>query len=546
MSITSRRGILSVVMACLLAAAAACAADPADIPDAPRAKVSYVSAEQVYLDAGRADGLRTGDVLRILRRDAPVTEITIEHLAEHSASCRITGDAADVHPGDAAVVIRQGPAPASADSSVVQATTPVAAATTGPARAASAGQDRPFFLRGRLTLQWLHNNDRSEADLDLTQPSLRFDLRSREPFAGGHELQVRGTLRQNRRAAGFSSPAENEWRNRVYLVTLTRERPDDRWYYSLGRITSRAVSGFGQIDGALFSSRLAAGTRLGAFAGFTPDPRTSEPSSDERKLGGFLAWTDDDGVDRPWQAVLAAVGEYHGSEASREYLLLDGDLGRDGAFRLHQSAELEVNRGWRYEAQGRRFALSNTVTTLSARLTPRLNVSLSHDRREFYRTWATRSLPDSLFRDAERSGLRLRTRWSDGGGWSLAADGGVRGGAGRDGDTWSWGATIGRAGLSGPGSYLSLDLRGFDGPRVSGLTPSLRLDQPLRNGLDLQFAAGLYSYDIVGVDGRRSHWTRVGARRILGRSWLAGLEYERDGGDDIRGDRLRADLTLRF
>lgn len=546
MSITNRCGILPVVMACLLAASAARAGDPPGNPDPPRAKVSYVSAEQVYLDAGRADGLRTGDVLRILRRDAPVTEVTLEHLAEHSASCRITGDAADVHPGDAAVVIQQGPAPASADSVAVPATAPVSATATGPARAMPAERDRPFFLRGRLTLQWLHSNDRSEADLDLTQPSLRFDLRSREPFAGGHELQVRGTLRQNRRAAGFSSPAENEWRNRVYLVTLSRERPEDRWHYSLGRITSRAVSGFGQIDGLLASGRLADGLRLGTFAGFTPDPRTSEPNSDERKAGSFLAWSDTDGVDRAWDLVLAAVGEYNGGEPSREYVLLDGDLGRDGPIRLHHSAELEVNRDWRYAATGRRFALSNSVTTVSARLAPRWSASLSHDRRELYRTWATRSLPDSLFRDAERSGLRLRTRWSDGGGWSLAADGGVRGGAGRDGDTWSWGSTVGRAGLSGPGSHLSLDLRGFDGPRVSGLTPSLRLDQPLRDGLDLQVAAGLYNYDIVGVGGRHSHWTRVGARRVLGRSWLAGLEYERDGGDDIRGDRLRADLTLRF
>lgn len=546
MSTTSRRGLLSGIVACLLAATAACAGSQPGIPDPPRARVSYVSAEQVYLDAGRADGLRAGDVLRVLRRDAPVTEVTIEHLAEHSASCRITGDAADVRPGDAAVVIRQGPAQAPADSAAVPATAPVTSATPIPVHAKPAERDRPFFLRGRLALQWLHNNDRSEADLDLTQPSLRFDLRSREPFAGDHELQVRGTLRQNRRAAGFSSPAENEWRNRVYLVTLSRERPNDRWHYSLGRITSRAVSGFGQLDGLLASGRLADGLRLGAFAGFTPDPRTSEPSGDQRKTGGFLSWSDTDGVERAWDLVLAAVGEYEGGEPSREYLLLDGDLGRDGPLRLHHSAELEINRDWRYATEGRRFALSNAVTTVSARLAPRWSASLSHDRRELYRTWANRSLPDSLFRDAERSGLRLRTRWSDGGGWSLAADGGVRGGAGRDGDTWSWGATLGRAGLSGPGSHLSLDLRGFDGPRVSGLTPSLRLDQPLRDGLDLQVAAGLYSYDLVGTGGRRSHWTRVGARRALGRSWLAGLEYERDGGDDFRGDRLRADLTLRF
>ncbi|MBK6898515.1 MAG: hypothetical protein IPH09_04360 [bacterium] len=546
MSITSRRGFLACILACCLAAPAAHAGDPPGIPDPPRARVSYVSAEQVYLDAGRADGLRAGDVLRILRRDAPVTEVTLEHLAEHSASCRITGAAADVHPGDAAVVILQGPAPAPDDSAAVQTTAPATTAAPVPARAKPAAQDRPFFLRGRLSLQWLHSNDRSEADLDLTQPSLRFDLRSREPFAGGHELQVRGTLRQNRRAAGFSSPAENEWRNRVYLVTLSRERPDDRWHYSLGRITSRAVSGFGQLDGLLASGRLADGLRLGAFTGFTPDPRTSEPNGDQRKTGGFLAWSDADGVDRAWDLVLAAVGEYEGGETSREYLLLDGDLGRDGPLRLHHSAELEINRDWRYATEGRRFALSNAVTTVSARLAPRWSASLSHDRRELYRTWATRSLPDSLFHDAERSGLRLRTRWADGAGWSLAADGGVRGGAGRDGDTWSWGATAGRAGLSGPGSHLSLDLRGFDGPRVSGLTPSLRLDQPLRDGLDLQVAAGLYSYDIVDVGARRSHWTRVGARRILGRSWLAGLEYERDGGDDFRGDRLRADLTLRF
>jgi hypothetical protein len=183
-------------------------------------------------------------VLRILRRDAPVTEVTLEHLAEHSASCRITGDAADVHPGDEAVVIRQGPATATADSVAVPATAPVSATATGPARAMPAERDRPFFLRGRLTLQWLHSNDRSEADLDLAQPSLRFDLRSRET-RGRPGCRCAAPAPEPPRR-GFSPRPRTNGANRLPRHPRASARagttawPDRR----------RAVSGFSQLTGS--------------------------------------------------------------------------------------------------------------------------------------------------------------------------------------------------------------------------------------------------------------------------------------------------------
>ncbi|HEY6555245.1 MAG TPA: hypothetical protein VI669_17945, partial [Vicinamibacteria bacterium] len=75
--------------------------------------VKYRSAANVYLDAGRAQGLIVGDRLRVVAGDATVAELEVLFAAEQSASCRVVSETRPVRAGDKAVLVpRKETAPA--------------------------------------------------------------------------------------------------------------------------------------------------------------------------------------------------------------------------------------------------------------------------------------------------------------------------------------------------------------------------------------------------------------------------------------------------
>jgi len=55
----------------------------------PGIKVKYISAENVYLDAGSVYGLAIGDTLKITRNGATIGKILVKYVSEYSASCQI-------------------------------------------------------------------------------------------------------------------------------------------------------------------------------------------------------------------------------------------------------------------------------------------------------------------------------------------------------------------------------------------------------------------------------------------------------------------------
>jgi hypothetical protein len=54
-----------------------------------RLEVKHRSSSTVYLSGGSANGLAVGDKLSVSSKGAPIGEIEVIYLAEHSASCKI-------------------------------------------------------------------------------------------------------------------------------------------------------------------------------------------------------------------------------------------------------------------------------------------------------------------------------------------------------------------------------------------------------------------------------------------------------------------------
>ena len=85
-------------------------------------KVKYRSAANVYLDAGRAQGLRVADRLEVV--DATVVaELEVVYVADQSASCKLLSEKRPVRPGDVARLTSRGPAPPEPPSATLSSNT---------------------------------------------------------------------------------------------------------------------------------------------------------------------------------------------------------------------------------------------------------------------------------------------------------------------------------------------------------------------------------------------------------------------------------------
>lgn len=178
------------------------------------------------------------------------------------------------------------------------------------------------------------------------------------------------------------------------------------------------------MDGAMGRYRFGDNWNVGVFSGVVPDPITSEFSSEETQSGAFVA-AQGALLDRDVDGTLAWIGRYRSGEINREsiYQQVHLLLGRGSGF--YQSAELEMNRGWRRDVVGSSMTLSNLLMQLRLDPLPNLRMEIGYDSRRNVQDWRTRDLPDTLFDDALRQGFRgsLRMRLP----WMIAtAGGGIR------------------------------------------------------------------------------------------------------------------------
>jgi hypothetical protein len=507
-----------------------------------RCAVRYLSADHVYLDAGTAAGLATGQRVRVVRGGADVAELEVVFAAEHSASCRVVSSTGEIRPDD--VVVFQ-PDPTLVAPAVVASPpdTLRQRAFSRPREVAAAHGTR---VDGAVGMVWDHAGDGSGRRLATDLVTLPFRVDARD-LGGGLALHARGSLRRITRDGYGHAPA-SEWRNRILEVALVQDDPRRDWNFAVGRIGSRVAAAAGPFDGFRFDRRVGDGLRLGAFAGLAPEWQDLGFGTDDQ-LAGLTAHLNRPVGDRgALDLVLAAVGRYHGGEISREVVAMTTTL-RAGDVNVVQSAELDVNRGWRREAAGHGMGLSSLALTGRWQASGRVALNLGYDDREPVRTWETRDLPDSLFTDAGRRGLSAGANLRGGGGRSCDLRGSVRRDDRTGDDVVSGSARVVLPALPAVGFDLDVALRAFDGPQLAGWSPTLGLTCRARRGLDVRAETGHQSYTSApayGSEDRSNGWVRLSGQQNLASGWSLGAEYRRDWGDDIKGDRWLLEWRRRF
>lgn len=508
--------------------------------DAPaRASVTHISSEHAYIDVGTANGLAVGDTLEVWRDERRVGIAITVFVARHSAACRpFSGP--PIQPGDVIVPRIVGDSRRAPDTTAPPGLE--RAPKSPPAERSVRSKGRSLGrVHGALSMQWYRARvGDDEARVEIDEPTARLTLGARRLFDQNLDVRVRVRLRRDQGTRLGDDDAA--WRDRVYELTVAYASTGGGTTVHMGRIAPRAVSGMGYVDGVTLSQAITPHTRVGLVGGRRVSWATDGSEPIIEKYGVFVE-SSREGSAR-LTGTLAAVAEYQAGDIHREYV--SARVGyRRGVLDLSQLGEVDVNRGWRNDRAESRFTLARVRSSLRLRPSRSIRMSVSYDSTE--RTWTTlnRSVPDSLFDDALRRGLRASTDLEPVAGLALRLGAGIRG---REGEaaTRSWEAGLGLRRL--PIERLGVHLRatGFDGDFARGLRPEARVDYRTRTGHRLELAAGRYTYETdFSEEPRVNEWVRgETSLRLSPLTLRASLEIDR--GDDAPGHRVLSEITYHF
>lgn len=262
-----------------LAATAVTAPSPAPAQEEagePRfATVTQVTRSDAYLDAGRAQGLALGAVLRLRRRGAHVATCEVTALADHHAACAT----AAARPGDQVLLPEPPhptppklPGPRNAPEVLARLREAVLlteipkVAYTGPRTSPPPAQEA---WAGLTASTW----EVTRAGATFVE---RIDARGRATLPLGNEVAVRLAGERWSDAADRRFRPGDRWQLYVWELRVTQGGAAGD--VSLGRFLPGGAPGQPLLDGLQARRRLSPLTSVGVYAGAVPGAVTIEPS----------------------------------------------------------------------------------------------------------------------------------------------------------------------------------------------------------------------------------------------------------------------------
>lgn len=525
--------------------------------------VRYVTADRVYVDGGERVGLAPGDRLEVVRAGAPAAQLEVVYVAAHSASCRIVDAAVEVRPGDTVTLEADSSAAGNAASGVRLASRPTepavppTAARPAPVTAQAddrrptypnRGDDRPLrsSVSGSLTFDWEQFTDDSGFGRDYDRTSARLSLRGRN--LGGMPLQLRirtSTRTLDRVVSSDGSSSISDTRDRLYELSLAYEPPEGRFALRFGRLRLGRYAGAGTVDGLSAEARLGRIFRLGVFGGSRSDISDLGYDGDRTTYGVTTRFVGGEagGVK---ELLVAAVREDGVEDVSREYVAVQSRVSA-GRFSFYQRAEFDFNNGWREELTGTASQLSTLFLNASVRASDFHRLSISYSRFQRYRTEETRLIPEELFDENRRQGLRARWTIGRSRGLNATLSAGLRERDGDVDDATSAGLALNHNNL-GKGFGAGLRVLAFSNQFSDGTTVTLRASKRFKGGHRLSLTGGARTLDDVLRDAetRETQWLRLSGWFELPGNLFGRAEFEGTTGDEIEGQRVLVGLGYRL
>ena len=361
--------------------------------------VTFVSGTEIYVAAGRQEGLTEGAEVSVVRRDSVVATLRVKFLASHQASCEVVRGASGVVVGDVVRFVARAPAPR--PTATATATT-TAARPRRPRRLSGPG------IHGRLGLRHLRGTSTTESSgimagsTGFNQPS--FDLRMNGLSIGGTPIGLAVDLRTRRTVTSSTGqPNSVDGRTRVYQAAISWGAPGARVRTVAGRQYLTAVTSVSMFDGGLIEFN---GPRVtvGAFGGLEPDAVTLGFSKAIQDYGGYLQFHNRPGSTGSWSVTTGAVGSLEASHANRIFGFVQASVNKS-RYSFYALQEVDYYPPWKVQLGEKQFSFTSQYATALFRATPWLAFNGSYDKRRSVRLYRDTQNPETTFDDAYRQGF---------------------------------------------------------------------------------------------------------------------------------------------
>jgi hypothetical protein len=532
-------------------------AAPCGDASAATARVQYVSAANVYLDAGETAGLKEGAFVAVTREGKEIARLTVVFVADHSAACRVESATQAIRVGDscvfAALVTAVGSA-GTADSAAGGAASDSAKAYSPGLSGgrSSVSRERPAIswpqaarVRGRITSLYTKTSD---AGGTYHNPSLFADLAW---IGGGMEqgtLRVRATRPSIRAVTDLPGTERRESSARLYEAALGYRSQGGRIEFDAGRILPRRLEGIGYVDGAALRLRAHPDLSFGFSGGRGSDLGVAGFSGRGSRLGAYLETGNPASTaPRRLRAFLGGTVQRDSALIRRSYLVQRADLGFRRGTTVFQTVEADLNPRWKRDLGEWPASLTAWSLGSSVRILHRASVTATVDSRRGVLVPEQRSMPAAPKPD-RYSGVHATSRLEISRETSVYMGGDLRRRE-RDGQRYSsWNAGISRNRLGYRALSGGLHAMGYQSEHMRGLSGDASLAARFSPWIDADLAGGLggtkTDWDATLAPPYRSRWVRAGASYRSPIGLWASLSHEwRTGGP---GSELSVELGASF
>ncbi len=529
-----RRHLLLMIAATMVLAACWAIAAPAlAAPEPMTSKVTYVTGISVYVDAGAVEGVAVGDRMEVVDGDAVAAVLKVNFTSEHKSVCSRVSTTRTIAAGD---VVRYTPTlkPRAAASSTYSPTDPAPAGVGAP----------KSQVHGRIGVAYLTLKQTGAGDIKFHQPAADVRLDGRDNFGAPIDFAVDARARRTYRTLA-DGREQTEGRTRIYRALVAWQPARQAFRLTLGRQFSPSLAAVSVFDGAVAEYRTETWS-VGAFGGTQPDPVNYAVSSKIREFGGYFEFGRPTAVERRWSVTTGAVRSTDEGEINRDWLYIQARYD-DRKLSAYATQELDYNRGWRRDAEGKTWSSTSSFVSLRYRFVEAFALDAGYDSRRNVRLFRDVNTPVTEFDDQFRRGV-----WGGVSGrvarifmYGLSAR---RSTGNNDATADSYTVTLGVS----PLTKLNLDLRErsthYTNDFVKGWLHSLAVSAPLSQWARLGLYGGLRddTAQITAVPGGRLTWFGVDFDLTLGRQWFFMMSAERNSGDEEENEQLYTALTFRF
>jgi hypothetical protein len=559
-----------------------------DAPEKTGFRVKYIAAGVVYLDGGRAAGLKEGEKLIVQRDVAPeiqgaakpappstakaIASLEVLSVAASSAVCEIKSSTQTVQVGDYA---RLAPEIVVAEEQQKQEERlvggreyPQVITFTGGDPILQEARDsvpRPPSpeinrMRGRIGIEYssiLSRNTPSSTSSEIGLVA-RFDM-SR---IGGTYWNFNGYWRGRfSTLSGSAVPATvDDLINRTYTLSMEYNNPNSPLVAGGGRLYIPWATSLDTIDGGYVGRRVSDRTTVGVFGGTTPDPTSYDYNPQGKLAGAFVNVSGGSFEDWRYSATFGVALSAIQWHATRQFGFVETSISFKHNWSLYDATEIDmphsvlVTPGGTTGAPGTPAPTSTTSTGglnrsyLTLRFQPSTHLELDLND-TYYRDFPTfdpaligTGLLDRYLFQGLSGGARVNLPKSI----SLYTEIGKSSASSDTNGSWNqlYGIAFGeiwRTGIHADARYSK-----FNSSFGSGDYKALLLSRQLSEKLQWQFQAGFQNFNSTLTTTSQTHFLDTDLDWMIGRLVFFEAGYTWQRGGTMNYDQFRFMVGKRF